>query len=60
MLGEEAARRYLGHSHVSVTQRYLDVTKIKSVNASSVLPRPSILLPRPDDAGESPVQEDVA
>lgn len=42
-LGIEAARELLGHSHVRVTDRYIDKTKLPKVKAQSrVLPRPDL------------------
>ncbi len=39
-LGRASAQDYLGHSAMSVTMRYLDLTKINHVQAVNVLPRP--------------------
>jgi len=39
-MGRAAAIDHLGHSCVSVTERYLDVTKIERIQAADVLPRP--------------------
>lgn len=40
VLGEEAARRHCGHSHVSVTRRYIDPRKLTARRVTDVLPRP--------------------
>ncbi|MGD0655118.1 MAG: tyrosine-type recombinase/integrase [Thermoguttaceae bacterium] len=45
-LGGAAAMAYLGHSCMQVTQAYLDPTKIHSIRAVDVLPRPE--LPQPE------------
>ena len=40
-IGEDEAVKHLGHSHPSVTRRYLDISKItRRMTAADVLPRP--------------------
>lgn len=40
---EETARAQLGHSHISVTRRYLDRSKMRqTIQAADVLPRPAL------------------
>jgi integrase len=38
--GPAAAQAYLGHSCLSVTEAYLDPTKIHAVRATEIMPRP--------------------
>jgi len=49
-LGKAAAQEHLGHSQLSVTECYLDMSKIDRVQAADVLPRP--VLPKTKLGGE--------
>lgn len=50
--GEDVARQSLGHSHASVTRRYVDPSLVSGVRQSELLPSPQVKLPlrilRPD------------
>jgi integrase len=43
--GEDAARQSLGHSHASVTRRYVDPSLVAGVRQSELLPSPRVTLP---------------
>lgn len=41
-IDEDAAQKHMGHSHINVTRKYLDLRKIKRIHLVDVLPRPEL------------------